>query len=477
MVCNCHEDSKLLDVIALVESVYQAVTQRERVKYGRRLQKAIKGFLEEFLHHMEEEEAKFQPLLEENFNSKELKDMKEVVKRQHSLFRERVKSEKSLKALKRKRSDDKSHELDFSLEDLRFKKSYCQEVSDFLKKKTLGVDAAPSCSSSKDGEIAAKKSKLSVDLPVMASGKPCYIDELPKEILEQIFSHLSPKSLIACGSVNKKWWQVAYSPIFWKALYPTQWARGQWSFDFMAPDLKSNDDMLATFSSLSSVSSSLSSSVESLPAEEEAEGNNNQRSIVATSEEEKIFLGIATHLLPKIGCCVSTLILSASKSLNDVHVNLLLGQVPNVRTVNLSHTTITSEAFEGLYKHNALRKLEELILQGCVRVGDSLFSSLSRCFKKSRSKLRRLNMSGCRSVTSMSMKYLLVHTKLQELDLSGCYKIDGESLTELVNACEKLRPERLAYCNDIEDGPFPESANGCLNLECEIRFCCQKLKN
>ena len=42
VVCNCHEDSKLLDVIALVESVYQADTQRERVKYGRRLQKAIK---------------------------------------------------------------------------------------------------------------------------------------------------------------------------------------------------------------------------------------------------------------------------------------------------------------------------------------------------------------------------------------------------------------------------------------------------
>ena len=472
MVCNCHEDSKLLDVIGLVESVYQAVTQRERVKYGRRLQKSIKGFLEEFLHHMEEEEAKFQPLLEENFNSKELKDMKEVVERQHSLFRERVKSEKSLKALKRKRSDiDKSQELDFSLEDLRFKKSYCQEVSDFLKKKE--DNAAPAFS--KDGgEVAAKKSKLSLD---QSSVLDCYIDRLPKEILEQIFSHLSPKSLIACGSVNNKWRQLAYSPIFWKALYPTQWARGQWSFDFIAPDLKSNDDMLATFSSLSSVSSSLSSSVESLPAEEEEEGNNNHRSIVAANEEEKIFLGIATHLLPKIGHYVSTLVLSASKSLNDAHVNLLLAQVLNVRTVNLSHTTITSEAFDGLCNKNALRKLEELILQGCARVGDNLFSSLSKCFKKSRSKLKRLNLSGCRSVTSMSMKYLLVHTNLKELDLSGCYKIDGESLTDLVNACEKLRPERLAYCNDIEDGPFPESANGCLNLECEIRFCCQKLKN
>ena len=100
VVCNCHEDSKLLDVISLVETVYQADTQRERVKYGRRLQKAIRIFLKDFTHHMEEEESIFQPLLVENFDSKELKDMKEIVQKQHSLFREKVKSEKSLKALK-----------------------------------------------------------------------------------------------------------------------------------------------------------------------------------------------------------------------------------------------------------------------------------------------------------------------------------------------------------------------------------------
>ena len=52
LVCNCHEDSKLLDVISLVEKVYQADNQKKRVQYGRRLQQAIKSFLAEFLHHM-----------------------------------------------------------------------------------------------------------------------------------------------------------------------------------------------------------------------------------------------------------------------------------------------------------------------------------------------------------------------------------------------------------------------------------------
>ena len=62
--------------------------------------------------------------------------MKEVVERQHSMFREKVKSEKSLKALKRKRpTGEKSgnNELELSMDDLRFRKSYCQEVNDFLK--------------------------------------------------------------------------------------------------------------------------------------------------------------------------------------------------------------------------------------------------------------------------------------------------------------------------------------------------------
>ena len=68
---------------------------------------------------------------------------------------------------------------------------------------------------------------------------------------------------------------------------------------------------------------------------------------------------------PKIvGASVSTLILSVSKTLSDQQVNVILAQVPNVRTVNLSYTHITSEAFDGLYKHNALRKLEDLQLQG-----------------------------------------------------------------------------------------------------------------
>ncbi len=55
--------------------------------------------------------------------------MNEKVLEQHNLFREKVRSEKSLhKAVKRKQSEDvfQGDDLGFDLDDLRFKKSYCQ---------------------------------------------------------------------------------------------------------------------------------------------------------------------------------------------------------------------------------------------------------------------------------------------------------------------------------------------------------------
>lgn len=476
VVCNCHEDSKLLDVIALVERVYQADTQRERVKYGRRLQKAIKSFLHEFIHHMEEEESVFQPLLNENFDSKELKDMKEIVQKQHSLFREKVKSEKSLKALKRKRPEDSGKpELDLTLDDLRFKKSYCQEVSDFLKK-----DPDTGTSNEPEEEVVAKKSKTEVDTTETAPDPATNFTSLPEEILVLIFSHLSPRELLSCGGVNRLCRKIVFSSVFWKALYPTQWARGIWSFDYIPVDPRAEEQLLEGLSKSSSAASSLSSSIESLTDDQDdnASGDNQE-----ADENGKVFNGIGKYLLPRIGWSVSTMILSACSSLTDQHVNLLLKQVPNVRHVNLGFTAITSESMNGLHKHNALKKVEELILTGCSRITDTFFWHWARCYnskgkQQSRSKTKRLNLSGCRSLTSVSLEHLAVHaTVLQELDLSGCYKIDGITLTLFVNQCPRLRPEKLSYCNDIEDGPFQETANGCLNLECEFRFCCQRLKN
>jgi hypothetical protein len=37
------------------------------------------------------------------------------------------------------------------------------------------------------------------------------------------------------SGVNKRWNRVAFSSVLWKALYPTQWTRNVWSFDYIPP--------------------------------------------------------------------------------------------------------------------------------------------------------------------------------------------------------------------------------------------------
>ena len=89
----------------------------------------------EFRTH--QEEAIFQPLLADNFDDTELEAMNKTVTEQHAIYKEKIKSEKSLKAVKRKLSDEVfDAEDDFGLDSaLRFKKSYCQEVNERLNKK------------------------------------------------------------------------------------------------------------------------------------------------------------------------------------------------------------------------------------------------------------------------------------------------------------------------------------------------------
>jgi len=559
LVCNCHEDSMLLEVIGLVENVYTAQTQTERCMYGRKLQKKIRCFLEDFVTHMEQEEAVFQPLLDQNFEPQELEQMNQKVIEQHNFYREKIK-EKKLKAVKRKIDQEPrpSNILDLTFDELRVKKSYCQEVSDHVKGNNQAVNdedekvaaaalrnksvegndsgdvigpaadddddihasshpkyiktddegAAASATSSSGGGL--KESQVAMRLPSLVA-RPVSIDDvtestttdyddvigvesLPEEVIVMVFAHLCPRDLMTASAVCKKWNRIALSHTLWQAIYPTQWARGCWSLDYQSPDLEK--DFLAK-----SASSSLNSSMESLSncssnSNSDENANNEEMFASPSRHEEQIFRGIVSHLLPKIGSSVSTLILSASRGITSAHVKGMLRQVPHVRHVDLSYTNVAFHAFAGLAKFAALRKLEELNLSGCRFVGDTLLHHLAMCYhhrgakkggakkgsgdkaeKKVTSHLARLNLSGCRAVTSWGLTYLDVHQgSLQELDLSGCFKVDGETLTSFVEACPKLKPHRLSYCNDIEDGPYQDTANGCLNLECEVRFCCQNAK-
>ena len=66
----------------------------------------------------------------------------------------------------------------------------------------------------------------------------------------------------------------------------------------------------------------------------------------------------------------------------------------------------------------------------------------------------------------------LVH--LTHLDLSGCLGLTGDGLRPLVAACPGLVHDTLFYCDNIEDGPYPDTASGCQNIACGRRMCCRK---
>ena len=167
-VCNCHEDSELLEIIDLVEFVHGSSSPAERLHYWTRLQEILATFLDDFLPHMEEEESTVQPLLNQYFDTSELKVLKETVIREHLEWRERVDNEKRL----------------------------------ITQMKTSAVTASEEHSE---------------------------VDRLPDEILLKIFSTLSdPRDLGRVGRVCRQWRTVARAPQLWRSLPLSAWEVGSW---------------------------------------------------------------------------------------------------------------------------------------------------------------------------------------------------------------------------------------------------------
>jgi F-box/leucine-rich repeat protein 5 len=62
---------------------------------------------------------------------------------------------------------------------------------------------------------------------------------------------------------------------------------------------------------------------------------------------------------------------------------------------------------------------------------------------------------------------------LKYLNLSGCPNLSTNGLNKFTVFCMNLNAEDLYYCDNIINGPFDGSANGCENIECNKRFCCR----
>lgn len=63
--------------------------------------------------------------------------------------------------------------------------------------------------------------------------------------------------------------------------------------------------------------------------------------------------------------------------------------------------------------------------------------------------------------------------KLHHLDLSGCLQVTAQGLMDLVHVCPNLDHTEFFYCDNIDEGPYPDTASGCQNLQCKNRVCCR----
>jgi F-box/leucine-rich repeat protein 5 len=90
--------------------------------------------------------------------------------------------------------------------------------------------------------------------------------------------------------------------------------------------------------------------------------------------------------------------------------------------------------------------------------------------------LAYLNLSGCYLLSDMGLRALAgcgPYPHLYRIDLSGCLNLTGAGIFSLVDVSPGLDPEQLFYCDNILDGPFPDTASGCQNLCCGSRMCCR----
>ncbi|XP_076448172.1 F-box/LRR-repeat protein 5-like [Babylonia areolata] len=90
--------------------------------------------------------------------------------------------------------------------------------------------------------------------------------------------------------------------------------------------------------------------------------------------------------------------------------------------------------------------------------------------------LTYLSLNGCYGITDLGLRSLSERgglPQLQYLDLSGCLNLSGEGVASLVDTCQSLDHAFLFYCDNVFPDPFPTTASGCRNLECNTAFCCR----
>ena len=178
----------------------------------------------------------------------------------------------------------------------------------------------------------------------------------------------------------------------------------------------------------------------------------------------------------------------------------MLSYCKNLEHLDLSQNIISDLGLNGLFRKNGGKNLRHLDLSGCARISDKTLKKLSVALNprgtndrgsssgsgEERSEkhqlssvnhgLRYLSLSGCYQITDEGIRMLSKNDYLKNLthlDLSGCLNLSARGLQDLVIKCPSLNHELFFYCDNISEGPYPDTASGCQNLECTRRVCCR----
>ncbi|KAK3746036.1 hypothetical protein QZH41_012980 [Actinostola sp. cb2023] len=480
IVKDIHKHSHVRQILFLIKRGFKTAKRKKTllniINYESKLRKAVDEFEKDFFPHMKHEEEVFQPLLMEYFSYEELKTIKEKVVDLHVAFSEH-------------QSSNASHVYNES-QAISFESSSDSDSADIdeYSKKTTYTKRT-------DNEIQPELLKF------------------PPEIMLRILSYLSPKDLCRTSQVCRRWALLARDGQLWKELFPARWIfRNDWRFGVPSDDEVCDCNCKGSFGTLDEDFKLLD--LRSYYADDDADvdesGNsdddNEDDNRQILKSQLRRMLGMAEYLLPYVGKSVQVLSLGCSPLLSNALVFKILCKCPNVEKLVMSQTTVTDYGLKGLFHKGGGSKLRVLDLSGCKLITDKTLTRLSTALGRftantdieegmyentltcgcmveypyesntARCSLQYLSLSGCYHITDEGLRSLASHgglPRLQYLDLSGCLNVTAQGLTDLVSVCPSLDHAQFFYCDNIYEGPYPDTASGCQNLDCTYRVCCR----
>ncbi|KAK8759533.1 hypothetical protein V5799_002840 [Amblyomma americanum] len=519
-VCNCHSDNRLSDMLALVRDGYSCTNKSatERLNYGLRLQHALIEFTEKFLPHMKEEEEVFQPMLIQYFGYEELKLLKEKVIQEHTRWQEQCAREKCCVELENidQKADSDEDDVD---EPLPSWTDLPQEILLDIFSRLNAHDRSVSGGVCKSWYSVSREPALWKDLMPVHWARGIW-DKEP----------LCPEPYY---KRNQRKWHTDEDADFDESSGSSSDEDSAWSLaadtfkreaavlhclvKHFLPIVGRGVRKIVLASSHALNSRLLRSILKLCPTVCHLDisytdvGDTSFKGLEefgACSQLEYVDLS-GCSLLTDVGLCRLARCLLRRKGAENP-ANFLPGIDPcdqcssDSASSNLSWNSLDTWdklaanagqsipfvmhtkgrfcngcPFRSRCSGVVCAKAEPDIAASAVATADSA-NSKNTTEENSGDNvaggLKHLNLSGCFNITDSGLLFLSnwdLLSHLEYLDVSGCFQLTGDGLRELMLGTPRLQPSHLFYCNYVDNGPFKDSANGCQNLQCSSRACCQ----